>query len=1047
MPRQSDVRAHRTDAADVSSPRRPLSFSQERLWFIEQLEPGTPVYNVPWATRIIGSLDLQSLQRALDAVAARHATLRTSYHEEDGIPFQRVHPPSPIRIDFSDLSRLPLERRQSEAQAHLDAEMAKPFDLGSGRMIRATALRLDEFEHILLLISHHIASDGWSRGIINRDLSVFYNAAQGELSVSLPSLPIQYADFAQRQQQMLQGTYLADLLQYWTEQLKDLPLTLPMPADRVRGSSPNYAAASIPVELDITMTSELKRLAREMHATPFMLLTTAWMIVLGRYVQEEDIAIGIPIAGRMAQDCENLVGFFVNTLVLRGDLSGEPTFNELVQRIRDTCLDAYDHQEVPFAKLVAELQPERHQNLTPLIQVMFAFGSVPSSSINLDGARTKPIAIDRGIVKFDLRLDLREAADCIQGTLDYRTERFDRWRMVQLSQHFEHILQQLIANPAAPVYFADLCTQSEILHLTSQQTGPHAVIPEISLQEAFEQQAARTPTAMAIRGDGQHLTYTQLNHQANGLASRLQSNGIQRGDLVGLCLHSSIDSVIGILGVLKAGAAYVPLEPLDPPGRLASMIADTDVRCVITHRQWASRLLPLAPSMIVLDLAYVLFTSGSTGRPKGVAIEQRSILNYVSSMLQQLPVRPNATFCWLQPLSADTSVTTLFGALLSGGCIVVVPKERRADADYLTMLFREQQIDVLKIAPTHLQALLQSSEDPQMILPQMSLILGGEASSWSLVKNIRSLAPNLAIFNHYGPTETTVGVTMYAIPPEQDEDPQGSVPIGRPLHNIRAYVVDPHGRRCPLGIQGELWIGGACLAREYVQDEILTNSSFTEDPFSSAANARVYHTGDQVILGPDGNLRYVGRLDDQVKIRGFRVEPGESRAALLSLPGVADAAVVQRLDPDGQVQLIGYVTPRNGAPLDSESLRAALVPLLPGHMIPSGFVILPLLPQSKHGKLDASQLPEFIPTPTGPLDDAAIPFSATEKRIALIWEDILDRSPIGRDVDFFDLGGHSLLALRLLSRINASFDIRIPIRVLFERPTIAEIADFVENQP
>lgn len=1055
--------------ADASAPKHPLSFSQERLWFIEQLEPGTPVHNVPWATRINGVLNLHSLQHALDEVAARHPALRTSYHEEDGIPFQLVHPPMPVCMDIADLSSLPLKRREIGALARLDSEIAKPFDLGSGKLLRAVVLRIDEQEHILLLLSHHIASDGWSHGIINRDLSMLYNAAQQGATASLPPLPLDYSDYVQQQRESLQGARLAHLLQYWTTQLKDLPPTLPLPADRVRGSAPDYTAASIPVEIEATLTSELNQLARNMHATPFMLLTAAWMVILSRYANEDDISIGIPIAGRRDQNLENVVGFFVNTLVLRVDLSGEPTFGECVQRVRNTCLDAYEHQEVPFAKLVAELRPQRHQNLTPLIQVMFAFGNLPSSPICLNGASAQPVALHPGTAKFDLRLDLQQTTDGIQGHLDYKTELFDRWRMAQLAQHFKHVLRQLIANPTICVNSAELCTRSEIQHVTNCLTGPYAKTVAYSLQEALEQQAAKTPTAIAVRESDHELTYSQLHHQADSLASRLRSSGIQRGDRVGLCLHSSSDSVLGILGILKIGAAYVPLEPLDPPERLAHMMADASVRCVLTHRKWVATLQHLTPSIIVLDdednshsspplspaperivgnseLAYVLFTSGSTGRPKGVAIEQRSVLNYVSSMLDQLQIGAGATFCWLQPLSADTSVTTLFGALLSGGCIIVVPKEHRANADYLAALFGSKRIDVLKIAPTHMQALLQAAEEPRTLLPQTSLILGGEASPWGLVKHIRSLNPNLTIFNHYGPTETTVGVTTYAVPAQLGKDPQGSVPIGRPLHNVTAYVVDPNGQRCPMGIQGELWIGGACLAREYVHDEASTRASFARDPFSSAPNARVYRTGDQVVLDADGNLRFVGRLDHQVKIRGFRVEPAESEDTLLALPDVADAAVVPQLDAEGQPQLIGYVVPTEGTSLKPNHLHAALAPLLPSHMIPSGFVILPSLPQSKHGKLDVSQLPTFVPPPASPLDETALHLSSTERQLVAIWEDILNRRPIGRDLDFFDLGGHSLLALRLLSRISTDFGLRIPIRLLFDHPTIAEVADFIENQ-
>ncbi|MFC2108907.1 condensation domain-containing protein, partial [Candidatus Bipolaricaulota bacterium] len=802
----------------------PLSFAQERLWFLEQLEPGTSVYNIPWAASLIGNLDKAALQQALNMIPIRHEALRTTYEAIGGVPCQVIHEPVPISIEAVDLRGHPVEEREAKCQACLLEAANMLFDLTRGAMLRATLIQLADQEHVLLLVTHHIASDGWSQQIITRELSQVYNALVRADEPALPDPLTQYADFAHWQRQRLRGERLEKGLQYWIKKLQGLPPTLNLPVDHARGAIPEFGAAHVPVELTPALTMQLKCLALKEGATLFMVLLAGWMVLLGRYAQGEDIAIGTPSAGRLHPDTEQIIGFFVNTLVLRGDLSGDPTFCQLLRRVRHTCLEAYEQQEVPFEKLVAELHPERQRNQTPLFQVMFAFQNMPDAVLILDSIESHSISIDPETVKFDLRLELSERRGRISGTLDYRTQIFDRWRIGQLARHFVTLLQEIVARPDIAISQAPLLDEEEARRIVHMQTGPRLPVSPLCLHQAFEEQASRTTRAAAVQFGVFRLTYEELDDKANRLAHALRQRGVTSGDSVGLCVNPTMDSVVGILGILKAGAAYVPLDPTHPKERLSFMINDADVRVIVTHQQGGAMLSDQGRPLLDLDtdenlmrdnlratlesanhpsdLAYVLYTSGSTGKPKGVAVEHRSVMNYVSSMREWLSLPTGASFSWIQPLSADTSVTTLLGALLSGGCVHVIPRECATDPDYLTNYGREHRIDVLKIAPTHLAALLQASTDPESLLPHRCLILGGEPTPGSLVKQIREFAPNIALFNHYGPTEATVGATVFPVDFQEGGQCEGMLPIGRPLHNVRTYVLDASMKLCPLGGSG-----------------------------------------------------------------------------------------------------------------------------------------------------------------------------------------------------------------------------------------------------
>lgn len=1053
-------------SADRIRTERPLSFAQERLWFIEQLEPGTPVYNVAWRLEIHGALSLPLLQRGLDFIVERHEILRTSYGERGGVPFQCVHPEARVPTRVVDLRDRPATEWESICQAVLTQEAATTFRLDAVPMLRALVVRHSDQRCSVMLVSHHIAIDGWSRRIINRELSACYGAFEKRERPTLPDLPLQYAEFAVAQRDAMEHPAKRQALAYWTRQLEGLPESLPLPCDRLRSAEPDYRGASTPIRLPTSLVVLIDKLSRSLHATPFMILASAWTALLSRYAQEDDIALGFPIAGRMSPETEALVGFFVNTLVLRARFDTDPTFRGLVKQVRGTCLEAYDHQEVPFERIVAELQPHRERNQTPLFQVMLAFANLPNPSFSLGKARVQSLPFDRKVAKFDLSLNLHADAGEIGGTLEYRPELFDPWRIEQMARHFIQLLTEAVRSPDLRIHQINLFPPDEMETLRLRQVGPVLEAEETTLNGLFLDQVARMPRAIAIQDDRQALSYESLARRADRLASVLIDRGVTRGDRVALCLPESVDAIVALLGILRAGAAYVPLDPEDPAARLEAILERIDPRLVVTRRPWKDKLSALDRPLLCLedvsdealptvslrlpdvspgDLAYVLHTSGSTGLPKGVAVAHRSVVNYTRSTLSALALPQGGTFSWIQPLATDISITTLFGALVGGGRILVIPPEERVDVEALQKRGRAERPDVLKLTPTHLAALIEAAADPSSLLPRELLILAGEALPWKLVHRVRELAPGLRIFNHYGPTEATVAATVYPVPDELGGAEVGFVPIGKPLHNVRTYVVDRHGQLCPVGVPGELWIGGGGLAQGYLFDEAATREAFTKNPFEASEDFLVYHTGDRVVMDVDGNLRFLDRFDDQVKIRGFRVEPVESRAAMLALAGIADAVVIPRQTGDSSAQLVAYYVAEDGAAVEPDQIGDALATKLPAHLIPSAFVPMSSLPYSRRGKLDRSALPPPELEEPRRLESGNAPASPLELGLVRIWEETLGHRPIGRNDVFFDLGGHSLLAVRLLSRIDAQLQIRIPIRVLFENPTIAGLAEFVEN--
>jgi amino acid adenylation domain-containing protein len=1048
--------------------RPPLSFQQQRLWLLHQLEPGLTAYNVPSAVELDGDLDVDALRRSLDALVERHATLRTTFEEADPEPVQIVGPPVPVALPVEDLSALPDAARAAAAAERLAAEARRPFDLARDIMLRALLLRLGDRRHVLLLTTHHIASDGWSRAVRTRELSALYAAFCAGRPPTLPPLPIQYVDYAIAQRERLAGPGLRAQLDQWRRVLDGAASGFELPTDRPRPRAQSYRGAHVFHVLPRPLVDQLKAIGRSARATPFMTLLAGFQALLGRYTARDDALVGTVVAARNRSETEPLIGFFANTLVLRTDLSGRPSLREAIRRAREAGLDAFDGQDVPFERLVEELRPDRSLARHPIFQVMFVMQPARVAGLDLPGVTARTVAFDPGTCHFDLSVHATERDDGVALRAEYAVDLFDRSTIERLLGHYETLLAGAVAEPDRPIASVPLLDAVErrriVVDWNTLPEGERASgTPEVStLHGLFEAQAARTPDRAAVACEGRELTYAELDARANRLAHRLRRLGAGPEARVGLCADRSLEMVVGLLGTLKAGAAFVPLDPDAPARRLSAMIQDAGLAMVLADRSGVLRLprdsgatvisleedegdaaASRAPAVAVAAdaLAYVLHTSGSTGRPKGVLVEHRQLLAYAGAVVQRFGFAAGGRFAMVQPLTVDSCHTMVFPALGWGGTLHVIVRERALDAAALAEYMRAHRIDFLKIAPSHLAALV-ASDGAAALLPARGLFLGGEALHWDLVDRLRALAPSCAIWNHYGPTEATVGVLTYRVDgaPAVDRERTLSVPLGRPLGHARVHVLDRFGHPQPVGVPGEIHVGGPAVTRGYLDRPDLTAQQFVADALGGGAGERLYRTGDQARYLPDGAVEFLGRIDEQAKIRGLRIEPGEIEAALGEHPGVAERAVVVRADAAGSAALVAYVVPRAGHALAAPELRAFLAERLPEPMVPSAIVGLEALPRTPHGKLDRQALPAPPADALARSGGSEPPRTPAERTIAAVWADVLGLPAVGRDDDFFALGGHSLLGVRLISRVRAAFGVRVPFRVLFEAPTVAGMA-------
>ena len=1028
------------------------SFAQERLWFLEQLFPGEVAYTMAGAVRLSGALDVGALERALGAVAARHESLRTTFRAVEGTPRQVVAAQAEVRLRVQDLSGLAAAQRDKEALALASAEVRVPFDLAAGPLFRAVLYRTRADEHLLLLLMHHIVSDAWSVSVLLRELAEFYEASVTGRQPSLPELAIQYADYAEWQRDWLKGQELERQLEYWRGRLAGAPQVLELPTDHPRPPAESHRGAQHVFLIAREPSERIKALARREGVTTFMALLAAFEVLLFRYSGQSDLLVGTPIAGRNRTELEGLIGFFANTLVLRGELSGDPSVRELLGRVRETCLGAYAHQDTPFESLVGELRPERDLSRNPLFQAMLILENVPERSLDLPGLTVTPVQVDRRAAQLDLTLYLQETPEGLRGTFEYATDLFEAQTVARMAGHFQRLLEGLLEAPERRISALPLLTAEE----ASQQRAWNATATEYSsacVQELIARQAARTPERAAVEFAGRCLSYRDLEAKVERLARRLRARGVAPGARVGVFMERCPDMVVAVLAVLKAGGAYVPLDPAFPAERLAFMLEDSAAPLLLTHAAVAaevpSRAVPIlrvdeetdgeevarsAAGPSPDDVAYVIYTSGSTGRPKGVAVTHRSLVNLLESMGREPGFGEADVMLSVTTLSFDIAALELYLPLMKGGKVVLASREEAMDGTLLVARLSSSGATVMQATPASWRLLLESGWRGT---PGLKVLCGGEALPRDLADALLSRAGE--VWNVYGPTETTVWSTACKL-----ESGDGPISIGRPIANTQTWVLDAQLQRQPVGVPGELFIGGVGVARGYWQRPDLTAERFLPDPFSDEPGARLYRTGDLARWLPDGRLECLGRLDNQVKVRGFRIEPGEIETALRDCPGIDQAVVLAQDDGAGDRRLVAYLVPSGAASRDTASLRARLGSRLPQYMVPSSYVFLDALPLTPNGKVDRKALAKLEGEAGVPRADHAAPRTATQEIVASIWGETLGASAIGIHDNFFDVGGHSLGAARIIARLRSAFGVEVGLRSLFERPTIAGLAEAVD---
>jgi amino acid adenylation domain-containing protein len=1038
----------------------PLSFSQERLWLLDQIEPDSPAYNLIRAISLEGRLDDSALERSFNEIVRRHESLRTSFPVVDGKPIQAITSELSIGLPVADLRALSEAGQAAEISRLYAEEVRRMFDLARGPLLRATLLRLGPAKQILILSTHHIVSDAWSAGVMIRELATLYEAFINGKPSPLPPLPIQYADFAAWQRDWLQGEVLEKQLSYWRRQLAEHPADLQLPLDHPRPSARSFRGATESVVIPAALAESLNALSQREGATLFMTLMAAFKTLLHRYTQSKDIVIGSPIANRSRPETEGLIGFFINTLVFRTSFSADPTFRELLARVRKTGLEAFAHQDLPFERMVEELQPERDIGRTPFFQVMFVLQNVRLPDLRLAGLNVSLLEVKNTVSKFDLTLNMAEGAEGIIASFDYSVDLFEPGTVSRMLRHLRALLESVAADPLQRLSQIQMLSDAERRQLLVEwnQTGKDYDTGRC-IHHVFETQVEQTPDALALAFEGTRLTYAELNLRANQLARLLMARGVGPGALVPICLARSAEMIIGLLGVLKAGGAYVPLDPSFPKQRLSFMLEDTRATLLLTQEALRDLFTEFQGSVICLDgewdaiatgsyenpavpvegedLAYVIFTSGSTGRPKGVAVEHRQLINYVDSVIEILELPRGGSYATVSTLAADLGNTMVFPSLCCGGALHVVAQERATDPDALSEYFDKNAVDCLKIVPSHVTALI-GTANAGKVLPRKRLILGGEASTSKLIKTLQSLAPDCMIFNHYGPTETTVGVMTYNVTRWGLDDGSTHLPLGRPIRNTQAYILDEHLGPVPIGVTGDIYIGGAGVTRGYLNHPELTAEKFIPDPFGPKPGGRIYRTGDLGRYLPNGNVEFLGRADEQVKIRGFRIELSEIESTLTQHPAVREAvAGVVGSSPDDK-QIVAYIVADQTGPPSIGELRGFLKERLPDYMSVSSFVFIDSVPLTANGKIDRRALPS--PDSERPKDSEYVaPRTEVEAILTNIWQEVLGVAPVSVYDNFFALGGDSIRAIQIIHKAR-EYNLSITARDVFRSATVCEIA-------
>ena len=1034
----------------------PLSFAQEGLWFLDQLTGPNGAYNMSYAARLKGPIDPDALERSLRTLVTRHESLRTSFETSDGVAVQRVHPAT------ETADRLHLDRQALTGSSAADGERAlhlrlgelasAAFDLAQAPLLRASLLRVNDEEHVLLLVVHHIVSDGWSIGVLTRELGAAYAHETGHAAVNpLPALPVQFGDYAIRQRQLIAGDSLEDLLRYWRTQLHGLG-TLELPTDRPRPLRPSQRGGVERFVLPASLQEKLSALAQREHATLFMLLLAAFQVLLMRHTGQDDVAVGVPVAGRDHTELEGLIGCFLNTVVLRCDLSGNPGFTELLARVRQRSLDAFAHQSMPFDRLVAEISPQREIGRNPLYQVSFALQSHPPATLDLPGLDARPIDLQAEQSKFDLTLSVTQRGGELHGAVSYATDLFDASTVQCLMTRWRTLLEGVVTAPSTPIAslpLLDTVERERLLQGWNQTARPYAA--HAAAHQLVERQVQRCPGAVAVVHEGRALTYAQLEAQANQLAHHLRAHGARRQRLVGLAVERGLSMLVAQLAVLKSGAAYVPLDPAYPIDRLVFMADDAQLTLLVgasplvrafpyPREKWVlldddAEAIAAQPAHALdaddaldagpLDPAYVIYTSGSTGRPKGVVVPHRAVLNFLNSMARQPGLHPGDRLLAVTTLSFDIAVLDTLLSLSVGAEITLASGDTLMDGTALRALLEASGANVLQATPVTWRMLIDAGWQGS---PTFKALIGGEPLPPDLARALVERTGEL--WNLYGPTETTVYSTGWRVNLNER-----AICIGRPIDNTRVYVLDAQGQPCPTGVAGEIYIGGDGVALGYLRRPELTAERFLADPHG-APGATMYRTGDRGRWCNDGMLEHLGRLDFQVKLRGYRIELGEIEAQLASHAQVSRCVLALR-GQDADARLVAYVVPRQAMPAAS-ALRTHLRTHLPDYMVPHSFVQLDAIPLLPNGKIDRKSLPE-PPASESPIAASATP-SQIEELMMGIWADVLGLRSIGRHDNFFERGGHSLLAAKAMARLRRVVGGNPPLRLLFEAPTIAELA-------
>jgi amino acid adenylation domain-containing protein len=1037
------------------------SFAQQRLWFLEQLEPGQAAYNVPRAMRLSGPLDIEALQAALAEIVRRHEPFRTHLLNVDGELRQIIRDDINIPLTQIDLTSFSTTKREAEAKRLAKEEAARPFDLNNGPVIRTTLLRLDKQEHILLLTTHHIVSDAWSAVILFREFGQLYDAFANASRASLAPLAIQYADFAEWQRDWLQGEELEVQLSYWKRQLDGVTTDLALPVDHPRPATPTFHGAVKWLRLSPDLSKKLTELSKREGTTLFMTLLAAFKTLLYRYTSQEDSVVGSPIAGRNRAEIEDLIGFFVNTLALRTTLSGNPTFRELLQRVKQTAIDAYAHQDLPFEKLVAEMDPERDLGRNPLFQVMFQYQDTARPLFQTKDLKLTWLETSLHTAKFDLTMTVLARDETLKCVLEYRTELFREETIERLLDHYTTLLESIVSNPSERIATLRLMTEAQRNEMIAAGRGELSDFPrEQSIQQLFEQQVERTPDEPAIIFNGEELSYRKLNTRASQLGNYLRTRGVGPEVRVAIRMQRSPEMIVGLLGILKAGGAYVPLDPAYPEERALFILEDSGASLLLTKEQSS-----LTSSVPVVSLgrdweqisraaesnppnqgtaenaAHVIYTSGSTGRPKGVISAHRASINRFAWMWRTYPFAQGEVCCQKTALSFVDSIWEIFGPLLQGVPLVILDDDSVKDPKRLVAALSAHRVSRLVLVPSLLRIMLESDDDLVERLPNLRYcVCSGESLPVELAAAVREKLPHTMLINLYGSSEVAADVTCYEV---TNTGGINNVPIGKPIANTQIYILDAQLQPAPFGVVGEIYVGGEGLARGYLNQPALTLEKFVSDPFNGG-HAKLFRTGDLGRFLADGNIEFHGRRDHQVKVRGFRIELGEIETVLKTNPAIRQAVVVALDDAQGGKQLVAYLIVETKPPAMNE-LRTLLRRKLPDYMVPSAFVVLESLPLNASGKVDRLALPAPDQNQATVQEDFVPPRTPVEDVLATIWAETLGRNRVGINDDFFSLGGHSLLVARIVARVREALQVELPMRTLFEAATVGALATEIEK--